>query len=55
MVVAFQYSPSLSPLPVEVAASRSNLVPSSCFERQVPSAALISSPPRPFQVTVALS
>jgi len=55
VVVTFQYSPLSSPLLFEELVSFSYLVPSSPLARQVPSEALISSPPLPFQVTVALS
>jgi hypothetical protein len=55
VVVTFQYSPLSSPLPLEELVSFSYLVPSSPFVRHVPSDALISSPPLPFHVTVALS
>ncbi|WP_019630398.1 hypothetical protein [Actinomadura atramentaria] len=55
VVVTFQYSPLSSPFPLAESVSFSNFVPSSAFVRQVPSEALISSPPLPFQVTVALS
>ncbi|QFY10800.1 hypothetical protein GBF35_33075 [Nonomuraea phyllanthi] len=53
VVVAFQYSPFSSPFWAPVTFSKR--VPSSPRMRHVPSAAWISSPPLPFQVTVALS
>lgn len=54
-VVTFQYSPSSSPFALPVSLTRSMRVPSSFRIRQVPSAAWISSPPRPFQLITALS